>query len=388
MSENKINIYISATTINAAQIFRAVLSCLRPYFQKNELSVHFAKNNSELAKINSGEIGYHNIGKFMTIITPSHLLEQILETLHKATLAYNSICVREAQRYKNSRIVFFEKSQLASKIVVQSARYSQIPSKYQPVSCLSARGKTRIFRALNADSAETVILKEGIMLGEPDKFGNDGMSLVMNEEKILKCISSFDYFPKLIESFYVNDSYFIVEEFFSGVTLMQLMLENPEKLSPLFIRSVLNQLINIFKSLHSNRIRIGDLSPANIIISKTQKDSRNPEIKIIDLEFYSKYDDDYIIPPATAGFSSEKYIGKFAGIYSLLSIWHYLEKPLLYKNPKNPIIIQDDRLKLLENSDYEDYADYEEILVQLEEKVNKPQIPTKNHLFQKSNPFL
>lgn len=91
-----------------------------------------------------------------------------------------------------------------------------------------------------------------------------------------------NYPAKIYDSFSAWEHKFIVEEYIEGDSLSIWMVNkypfSSESNNENYVKSsinILNQLIKAIKELHNLNIGFGDLQPANIIVSKEEKNKIN-----------------------------------------------------------------------------------------------------------------
>lgn len=344
LPEYGFKIHISATIKNAGSIFESVYQIL----DNNSIQYKVISSIKNLEMLNSGEFGYSQIGKFMTIYPENNdNLIEIIELLYQATLGFQSIDIASDFRYKNSFVIFYRYGEIKmpvdeskdkrlktipDNIIVPIddyyvRRYKQIPQHYIPLMCLRARGKSRIFQGINIKKRIPIIIKEGIMAGDIGYDGVDGANYIMQEKKILTAVEDMNYFPKVEEVFYVGRSYYMVEEYLQGKTLLELIKSGNSLILQQSKHCILEQLWEILVDLKQRDIIPGDISLDNIILCDDMT------IKLIDTEYYcfkSKVSDFKFIP-GTPGFWCEEYKGEKAVLYSFVSLWYYLTNPEEYE---------------------------------------------------------
>lgn len=327
-------IHISASIYNAYYI----LSCTKKILEENHLMYKVISSVENLNKLNSGELGYSQIGKFVTVYPPDdEILKETLELLYKATLGFYSIDIPSDFRYKNSHVVFYRYGELKKvnqenvdqrireipeQICVPIAdyylpRYKVFPNCYTLLFCMRARGKTRVFQGLSIKTKKLVIVKEGIMLGEIDKNGNDGVTGVLNEKEILFALKESRFFPELYDFFYVGNSFFIVEEYRKGHTISQLLEDGKNEIVDKYKIKIIEQIIDVLMELYEKNIIIGDLSFDNILLDEGK-------ISLIDVEYYS-FKTNYIdFQRGTWGFWCKEFSGEKLVLYMFISLWYHL----------------------------------------------------------------
>lgn len=160
-----------------------------------------------------------------------------------------------------------------------------------------------VYMAKSKDN-EKVILKEGRPHTAIDAQGLDAFSRIVNESKILDKLTKTKYPVKKISSFQAWEHYFIEEEYIEGDSLSTWQVNKYPFNSSLKNESytescinIINQLIDAIKELHSNNVGMGDLQPANVIITPDER------VRLIDFETASTIND------SLSGLMTPGYIG-------------------------------------------------------------------------------
>lgn len=341
LPEKGFKIHISATTINACDIFNRV----RKVLDEEQISYKVISSAKNLELLNSGDFGYSQIGKFITIYPPNdQRFSELLEILYLVTLGFQSIDIPSDFRYKNSSVVFYRYGEIKASEEISNdmrareipdgiivpvndfyvKRFYQMPEIYIPLVCLRTRGKSRVFQGVSVLDKTPIIIKEGLMLGEVSLSGYDGANSIMQERAILAELSGISTFPNLIDSFYINKSFVVIEELKKGKILKDILMDKNVSFIKLHKYQILSQLLDLLVLLHSKKILIGDLSPDNIILGDSM------ELSLIDLEYYTFYSQSNSDFPGTPGFWCKEYTGQKAVLYAFFSIWYYLTFPQEY----------------------------------------------------------
>ncbi|MEC2524925.1 class III lanthionine synthetase LanKC, partial [Bacillus thuringiensis] len=149
-----------------------------------------------------------------------------------------------------------------------------------------------VYICKNKSNNMKVILKEGRPHAAVDAQGQDAFSRIVNESEILDKLEKAQYPVKKISSFRAWEHYFIEEEYIEGDSLSEWLVKNYPFSSNIKNESytescinIINQLIESIHELHRNDIGMGDLQPANIIITAEEK------IRLIDFETASSISD-------------------------------------------------------------------------------------------------
>ncbi|MEK5251710.1 class III lanthionine synthetase LanKC [Bacillus sp. FSL R9-9530] len=149
-----------------------------------------------------------------------------------------------------------------------------------------------VYICKNKSNNMKVILKEGRPHAAVDAQGQDAFSRIVNESEILDKLEKAQYPVKKISSFRAWEHYFIEEEYIEGDSLSEWLVNNYPFSSNIKNESytkscinILNQLIESIHELHRNDIGMGDLQPANIIITPEE------QVRLIDFETASSTSD-------------------------------------------------------------------------------------------------
>ncbi|RVT56530.1 class III lanthionine synthetase LanKC [Niallia taxi] len=137
-----------------------------------------------------------------------------------------------------------------------------------------------------------VILKEGRPHAAVDAQGRDAFSRIENESATLDKLEKTKYPVKKISSFCAWEHYFIEEEYIEGDSLSEWIVKNYPFSSTQKNESytsscinIINQLIEAIEEIHINNVGMGDLQPANVIITP------NEQVRLIDFETASTTND-------------------------------------------------------------------------------------------------
>ncbi|MEK4905621.1 class III lanthionine synthetase LanKC [Niallia sp. FSL M8-0099] len=149
-----------------------------------------------------------------------------------------------------------------------------------------------------------VILKEGRPHAAVDAQGRDAFSRIVNESEILDKLEKTTFPVKKISSFRAWEHYFIEEEYIEGDSLSEWLVKNYPFSSTLKNESyteacinIINQLIEAIHEIHEHNVGMGDLQPANVIVTPEEK------VRLIDFETASTTND------SLSGLMTPGYIG-------------------------------------------------------------------------------
>lgn len=142
-----------------------------------------------------------------------------------------------------------------------------------------------VYMAENKSSNTKVILKEGRPHAAVDAQGRDAFSRIVNESEILEKLKKTTYPVKKISSIHAWEHFFIEEEYIEGESLSDRLVRNYPFGSTLkneaYIDScinIINQLIEAIQEIHRENVGMGDLQPANVIITPDE------QVRLIDFE--------------------------------------------------------------------------------------------------------
>lgn len=292
-------IYISFSASEATNVFCLLL--------KNIISFGFhfkyIKSESKLFELNAGLLGYSQIGKCIVIYMPEISIE-LMDILHLTLSdsvksfptppylgqvyeglpvfyrygAYTKLDEKDNEnRYKSeSRIFPISTPPITNKC---SNNLDLLLTQYVVIDVISQRGKGGVFLGidLSKEHYSEVILKTGYQHGEENVIGNDGLSLIKNEEHFIRYISSLPIdsikFPQLISSAKGDSSYAIVQEKIEGVNALVALHEQHIN------ENHLDVILMGLKALHKNGVLWGDAKLSNVIF-----DGKNGKIGFIDFE--------------------------------------------------------------------------------------------------------
>ena len=156
-----------------------------------------------------------------------------------------------------------------------------------------------------------MILKEGRPEAGIDGQNRDAVTRLNHEANILKRLIKVESVVNFIDYFQEWEHTFLVEEYIKGVTLDTwlatyypfLKNQDPKEYTDTLI-PILEKLKMALKQIHSCNIGMGDLQPANILITETNN------VKIIDFESASELTDNkhpgLMTPGFTGSFNSTR----------------------------------------------------------------------------------
>ncbi|HHK6951209.1 TPA: lanthionine synthetase, partial [Streptococcus pneumoniae] len=132
-----------------------------------------------------------------------------------------------------------------------------------------------VYRAIEKSSNQKVIIKHA----RPYVYSwNDGFSAIdelKSEAANLKVFQDKSYTTDLIEEFYVNEDYFVVQKFIPGYNFFDLKNIDIEK------NVIINNIIDIINDIHAEGYLAVDISPTNFILDDFGR------VRLIDLENFT-----------------------------------------------------------------------------------------------------
>lgn len=213
-----------------------------------------------------------------------------------------------------------------------------------------------------------VIIKEGRPGAGLDASDRDAFSRVKNEKYILENLRNINQVVTILDSFDEWEHTFIVEEYIEGMDLYDWLARNypfyntiPSEQYTQDSIYILNQLINIIKDIHINNVGMGDLQPANIMISE------NKSVTLIDFETASTPYDKIHGGLMTVGFAGDLSMNRMqSDWFALLRIAKQLFLPI------GPISDISENMNSIHDSWIEDTFGYNAISIikKIEEKCN------------------
>lgn len=317
-------IHVSATDQNALDILNDVV----PYLVHRQVPFKVVRNIETYRLLSQKPFSRAQYGKFITIYpsSPEHCLE-LLTGLYGLIQEYDGPRVLTDRRYKDCKVLYYRYGGIHPKceydnhgmmhtyikdglgntvedirrpyyslpagitdIVapVKTSACSYLFTEYDVENAIRFTNSGGAYVAVHRKTGEKVLIKEARPYTVLDGNGHDAIYFREKETEILNELFSSGYVPRVVDAFYEEGHYFLVEEYIEGHTLFHyiveknpiLRLESAKKLSDylLQILDYMDQLSNFLLLLHEKGYVLHDLTPDNIMISE------NNRIKIIDLE--------------------------------------------------------------------------------------------------------
>lgn len=165
-------------------------------------------------------------------------------------------------------------------------------NSYEIKSALHFSNGGGVYLANQKDSGEQIVLKEGRPGAGLDGQGRDAVERLKHEAKILKQLKGLKYVVQFKDTFQAWEHTFLAEEYVPGAPLHNWLAAyypfSTQEDSKGYCKKVihiLKQIKNALVELHSRGIGMGDLQPANIMVTTTD------DVKLIDFESASDITD-------------------------------------------------------------------------------------------------
>lgn len=296
-------IHISCTIDNYELIFDKIQS----YCKEKNITFKYISNIDVLKYYLSPSIPRESAGKFITVYPISLedfkiIIEDVCLLLDKEKGCY----ILSDKRYKDSKCVYYRygvmypgnKGQYlfdddGNKFYDKRTPYYNLPSFIQEpfkenkkASNSYLLGNYKIKKVIQIKNSggvymgedkcgKKVLIKES-RLNVSDYLENGAQLSKKNEADILNFLSNNMYTPKLLESFYDWENYYLIEEFIEGETYYVLkntlytsldetntteeIKNNYRKINKIFVKT-----LKAVSNIHQNNVYIGDISDLNIL---------------------------------------------------------------------------------------------------------------------------
>lgn len=316
-------LHISATVNNATDILHSIIA----YLTENKIAFKVIKNMDTLKKLNNGQFGFSQIGKFITIypINDEKTIE-IAYKLEDLLKSFNSSKIPSDKQLKEDSVIYyryglFTNHSYENKLIkndgtlvedlrkpgnavpewVKDPFYEQsnnedldknglFNNNYLIINCLRQKAKGGVYKAIsfkevNENGSEkqypqVCIVKEARYLAVVDENSVDFRHRLKWERDLLLKINSKleKVVPKVYDFFEYENNYYLVTELIEGKSLLECIQEKMS-LSDTEILRICNLLLEKLKVFHHHNIIVNDLSLDNVVLLP------DGDIRIIDLEF-------------------------------------------------------------------------------------------------------
>lgn len=291
-------IHLSAVLTNAIDIAKIFFEINKQY--KFDFKIISSVSNFE--KINMGYYGNSQVGKFITIYPPQDKVLQTLELLYYTYHNFVGLSVGSDFSYKLSSNVYYRFGTLLEDVDNIDKRdkklkpfkdsqnipdyylkhFHQIPNNYLILKVLKQIGPSGVFLGLDTNTRKKVVIRYASKFYNLESSNIDENDRLLSTSSILNIplIKKDQNYENIIDTFYVDNSVFIVTEYISGNTLEDMALSG--KLNALSLTVKLNifkQMAKSINKLNKLGITFRDISFNNVIITK------NLQLKIIDFNY-------------------------------------------------------------------------------------------------------
>lgn len=335
-------IHLSATLLTANTVFDRALPVLRRHDALFKVPVDMAL----LGHLNSGDSGFSQIGKFLTVYSRSGAdAVAIARDLHNVTRGISGPRIPFDAHYRRNSLVYYRygayvAGRSGDPAYVVDTKGRPHPDKRAPRTAvpkwlkdpfcgrprpvrrtngpigldyligkvLAQRGKGGVFEALDlaAYPARLVVIKQGRRHGDTDWNGDDGFARVKREGQILRQLSIAGIpVPEVFGKFRQPDDRFLVLEKIPGRPLLPRQRRHPRRLSWQSAARILDELGPLLSKLHAVGWVWRDCKPAHIFRYRGG-------IRLIDFEGACRIDETDLLPWGSPNYVPPIYHGKFS----------------------------------------------------------------------------
>ncbi|KXZ21037.1 class III lanthionine synthetase LanKC [Bacillus nakamurai] len=380
----------------------------------NKIEFKHLKDRHSFIKVNSKIANRASSGKFITIYPINNeVFVELLEMISSITQDFKKgPYILSDKRWKNSnvfyryggfRLIFNEhgdhciRDEEGNLIKDERTPFYQVPyfvkdfddylntinnscdleakgesnlEQYEIETALSYSNAGGVYVATRKKDNLKVIIKEARPNAGLDGVAKDALARQKIEYDALKKLKDVPGVVNLVEYFQEWEHYFLVEEFIEGRDLRQWLAQD----FPFFrdsdsisdhaknVKKILLQLFTLIDKMHNNGVAMGDLQPANIMVTE------DLTVKIIDFETAMPVNSEDKPNMATIGFVSQKM--KISGArdwFGLKRLVRYLALPVLSSEDLDGYL-QYNHLNWIK----ENYGDlFYDFIVDLQEKCDK-----------------
>jgi serine/threonine protein kinase len=352
-------IHLSATPAHAP----AILATAAQIFVEASVPFKFLSDRMILSLSLGKRWSRGGAGKFMAAYPESpEQCQELLEKLHQATIGYNGPFILSDRRYRDSKVVYYRYGGLKGtrqishdgtrKLVISDQEgnyisddrvpFFQLPKgivdpfvdgdekaddgepgtlkkgRYKIESVLVFSNSGGVYLATDRQTDTKVVIKEARPYTNVSTRGLDAVQLLKKEHRVLCCMADTGFSPKPIDFFFDWEHAYLVEEFLEsarpfrshmGGNSLALRTRPTQEDAQSFMTNyceVFRQLTVILKELHERQIVFGDLSMANVMVTKIA-DTDQIKVQLIDFEGSHEADVDVPAHLFTPGFSSAEF---------------------------------------------------------------------------------
>lgn len=353
-------IHISAVLTNAIDLAKKFLNLNKT----QKLDFKIISSISCLEKINMGYYGNSQVGKFITVYPDPSKVVETLEILYYTFHNDIGIQVGSDYSYKLSSCIYYRFGTLlrdvrqidhrdktlepfGNAVVIPDYKlkhYHKLPNRYIILKVLKHLGPTGVFLGIDIQTKKKVVIRYASKFYNLETCNVDENDRLLSSSWLLnkKAVLADPGFETVLDTFYIDDSVFMITEYIDGNTLDELAFKNiltrftqDEKVK------IFNQLLYLINKLNDIGITFRDISFTNVLLTK------NKDVKIIDFNY--AISSDGISSFANCNLSSAGTYGfydpeiqksmKFSDRFSLAKFLYFLVYPKKYVNFMNQINI-------------------------------------------------
>jgi hypothetical protein len=335
-------IHLSATVLSANEVFARAFPILREHDALFKVPAELAL----LAHLNSGNAGFSQVGKFITVYTRSDQEAVMLaRTLYLATRGLAAPEIPFDIRYRRNGSVFYRYGAYATGVngapvsILDAAgkphRDSRLPRRAVPrwladpfndgrktqwsatgpigldylvFKAFAQRGKGGVFEALDlsVSPARLAIIKQGRRHGDTDWNGEDGFARVKREGQTLRALRAAGIpVPKVFRQFNHGGHRYLVLEKICGRPLLPRKRQQSTKPSWRRAPRVLDEVGGMLSRLHAAGWVWRDCKPSHIFFHRGT-------CRLIDFEGACRIDQTELLPWGSPDYVPPLYRGKFS----------------------------------------------------------------------------
>jgi serine/threonine protein kinase len=346
-------IHVSATADDALETLNRVVKVL---FQRRDTDFKFALDSYVLSLLNGKNWPRGCSGKFITVYPKDNgCFVELIEELHQVTLGQRGPYILSDHQYEKNSVVFYRYGGMRARLALniagekvplltgpdgrdvpdQRLPFPNTPDwvespiltsrgeddaahsttlhngRYEIVDVLAFSNAGGVYRALDRQTGNPVVVKEARQHISSAGSGDcDAVGLLHKEYRLLQLLADTGIAAQPRDFFQEWEHWFLVEEFIDGIPLASHIAERSlllrtrpsQKDFDLWheeLRSLIYNLANLIETLHERGIVFGDLSPNNLLLTKTSN-----QIRLIDFEGARQLGVDLSVNLHTPGFAS------------------------------------------------------------------------------------
>lgn len=336
-------IHVSATLLTASDIFDRALPVLRRHNALFKVPVDLAL----LGHLNSGDSGFSQIGKFLTVYSRSDAdAVAIARDLHAATRGFAAPKIPFDTLYRRNSLVYYRygayaggrngepsyvldakgkrhRDRRAPRTAVPKWLEDPFRGKTRPVrrnatgpigldylvfKAFAQRGKGGVFEALDLSAypARLVVIKQGRRHGDTDWIGEDGSARVKREGRTLRQLRIAGIpVPEVFRTFRHGGDRYLVLEKIPGRALLPRPRRQPLRPSWRAALRILDELGPQLSKLHAAGWVWRDCKPAHIFCYRGT-------LRLVDFEGACRVNQEDLLPWGSPDYVPPLYQGKFS----------------------------------------------------------------------------